>query len=76
MAIVIGGYEIDDAVVMPVVIARNFQPLPDDMVIARAAVYISIDPITGCRQIAVFTDDGHGNGDHIVTVHATEVEVK
>ncbi len=61
-----------DLTVEQVDIASGFDRLADertDHVIDRAAVHFSVDPITGQYQISVYTDDGNGNGDHIMTVH-------
>lgn len=64
--------ENSDQVVEQVEVARAFQPMPNDMVICPAAVHISTDPVTGTIQVAVFTDDGRGNGDHIITVYLSQ----
>lgn len=54
-----------------VIVARNF--IEDvmqrpDWLSGRAELHVSIDPVTGLRIAHLFTDDGAGNGDCILTI--------
>ncbi len=67
--------ENSDLTVSHAVIARAFQSLISDnneMVVDRAAVHINRDPISGEYTFAVYTDDGNGNGDHILSLSIVE----
>ena len=58
-----------------ITVSRGFEAVVCDgheMIINPAAVHITRDPITGEMAFHVYTDDGKGNGDHILSVHVKD----
>jgi hypothetical protein len=41
-------------------------------VVVPASIHFSTDPITGNREMVVFTDDGAGNGNMVLSINLGE----
>lgn len=49
----------------------DYLDLLDEGMLTRA--FLTTDPVTGLKEFSLFTDDGRGNGNHIVTISAVDL---